>query len=542
MLRRRWYFIVLGLMLVIGVFFLPNPLRAVQHPAGESTPQEQDRPPWNPLPQGFPLDHADTPTAVLTDSANRLPNVLPVWTGDAEVAGENSVEPAVAADPRDPLTFVAGAITNYGIGHFTTTDGGQTWGGGNFTNECCDPTVAYNRQGHVFMAMLHYPLGDSCSRSFTLSHSTDGGINWPAPQIILTPAPTDQVYDKPWLAIDTAPASPYFGRIYLTFNDAGNSACPAANGRYSNARVSWSSDEGQTWSSPVIVNDATHNEASITNAVVTGNGTLYLSYLYHACATNCKGNFYFNILQHSTDGGINWSAPITITAQAITYPGVTVNGYNNLLGSGSTFFRYIDQAILGVSPSNPQEVYAVWTDGRWESKFDYQFARGTHADIAFSRSSDGGATWSSPLRINDDPQGNGKDQFFPWLAVGSNGTLHVAWSDRRDTSDGYGYRPYYSQSTDGGRSWSANQPITTFESKPFDFMGDYNGLAVSSDNTLVLPIWADGRRGVRIFTNPGSFVKSAPTNTAGAAYSPTNSTTPGDMTTPTVAVTATPAP
>jgi len=53
-------------------------------------------------------------------------------------------------------------------------------------------------------------------------------------------------------------------------------------------------------------------------------------------------------------------------------------------------------------------------------------------DIFLSRSTDGGATWSPPLRVNDDPARVANDQFNQWLAVDpSNGSVNLSWNDTR---------------------------------------------------------------------------------------------------------------
>jgi hypothetical protein len=84
--------------------------------------------------------------------------------------------------------------------------------------------------------------------------------------------------------------------------------------------------------------------------------------------------------------------------------------------------------------------------------------------------------------------------------------------DRRDDPAGFQYRQYYSQSTDGGRTWAPNQPVADAGAVPSSFIGDYNGIAVNRDNTLVLPIWTDMRNGQQAFTDRGQLAP-APTPT-----------------------------
>ena len=83
------------------------------------------------------------------------------------------------------------------------------------------------------------------------------------------------------------------------------------------------------------------------------------------------------------------------------------------------------------------------------------------ADIYFTRSIDGGATWSEPVRINDDPLYNDAHQFFPWMDVAPNGKLYVGWFDSRLDPTPFNqpmlYDEYVTASTDG-RSYLQPQP------------------------------------------------------------------------------------
>jgi hypothetical protein len=81
-------------------------------------------------------------------------------------------------------------------------------------------------------------------------------------------------------------------------------------------------------------------------------------------------------------------------------------------------------------------VYAAWTHHQtgWDTTYQAACCGGSAtqqtfqaADIAFVRSTDGGTTWSAPLRVNDDALNNGKDQFTPALSAGPDGTLHLSW-------------------------------------------------------------------------------------------------------------------
>lgn len=75
-------------------------------------------------------------------------------------------------------------------------------------------------------------------------------------------------------------------------------------------------------------------------------------------------------------------------------------------------------------------------------------------DVHLVRSTDGGATWSAPARVNDDPQAAGSWQWFGTLGVSPDGRLDVVWNDTRDAADGRTSKLYFASSEDGGVTWS----------------------------------------------------------------------------------------
>jgi hypothetical protein len=118
-------------------------------------------------------------------------------------------------------------------------------------------------------------------------------------------------------------------------------------------------------------------------------------------------------------------------------------------------------------------------------------------DILSIRSTDGGATWSSPIAINDD--GPGDAQFFPWIAFDPSGTAHAIWFDRRD--NGTDIDVYYATSDDAGLTWKDNlrvtanafTPILPWESGAANFIGDYNGIAANAGAAYAF--YQDSREG-----------------------------------------------
>jgi len=119
------------------------------------------------------------------------------------------------------------------------------------------------------------------------------------------------------------------------------------------------------------------------------------------------------------------------------------------------------------------------------------------ADILSVRSTDGGMTWSSPIRVNDD--GSGRSQFFPWITFGDDGLAHAVWYDQR--LDGSNIDVYMATSSDAGASWGPNvrvtaeafTPVLPWEGGAASFIGDYNGIAAAGG--YVYPLYQDSREG-----------------------------------------------
>jgi len=78
------------------------------------------------------------------------------------------------------------------------------------------------------------------------------------------------------------------------------------------------------------------------------------------------------------------------------------------------------------------------------------------ADIYYRRSTDNGRTWSSPVNLARTPTGSSREQ----MEIDSRGVIHVAWDEGWDRLSGRGRPIYgaYTFSSDGGLSWST--PIT----------------------------------------------------------------------------------
>ena len=107
-------------------------------------------------------------------------------------------------------------------------------------------------------------------------------------------------------------------------------------------------------------------------------------------------------------------------------------------------------------------------------------------DVMFARSTDDGATFSAPVKVNDDPVNPSKWHWFGTFAVAPNGRLDAVWYDTRNAANNTDSQLFYSFSTDAGVTWSPNVAVSNsfnpFEGYPNQKkIGDY--ITIVSDNT-----------------------------------------------------------
>jgi hypothetical protein len=199
-------------------------------------------------------------------------------------------------------------------------------------------------------------------------------------------------------------------------------------------------------------------------------------------------------VMRSTDHGQTWSTPITgpgIEVIPVTDPdtGATVRDGDPLLDVA------VDPNVRDNAHPNGGNLYAVWADGR--------FSNFAHDDIAFSMSTDGGLTWSDPIKINQTTGLTDADRqaFTPSVAVNSDGTVAVTYYDfRNNTATDVGATTDYwlvhaSGSFTSPGSWTLGEKRLTDKSFNIEnaaptsrgyFLGDYEGLRAAGNNFYAL--------------------------------------------------------
>lgn len=429
---------------------------------------------------------------------------------DVKVNGEMGIdlqnEVNLARDPSNGQHLVAVYHTDIdksagatpfdvgpGLGISYTNDGGASWNstvtptvwGFDF-----DPSVAIGTTGTVFAGSVGstttyaYPMADT---GVFVRRSHDGGASWSTATTVeafqgggVTTAPYD---DKTMMACDQSPSSAYSGRLHVTWQR------DATDFAHSEIYTAFSNDLAVSFSAPVKVNDlpTVYSWANAAEPAVSPDGTVAVAWI----DTNqpqtgvIPGQIMFD---RSTDGGATWGTDVTVTTmmRVAKYP-----------DSGGPYgsWRANSFPALAIDPSDGRYAYVVYTgDPDGPSPFGPD-----DGDIFLMRSADGGATWSGPVRANDDLGTNG--QFDPWVSVNPSGTVCVAWYDRRNDVTDIDLDVYFTTSTDRGVTFSPNQRANdtrivlaqdlVIGSDDNAWFGEYLGL--ESDATNAYLAWTDTR-------------------------------------------------
>ena len=112
------------------------------------------------------------------------------------------------------------------------------------------------------------------------------------------------------------------------------------------------------------------------------------------------------------------------------------------------------------------------------------FEANSGSDVMFVRSTDGGASYDPPRRINDDPVNHSKWHWFGTFSVAPHGRIDAVWLDTRNAANNTDSQLFYSYSLDGGNSWSPNVAVSDPFNPYFGYpnqnkIGDY--LTIVSD-------------------------------------------------------------
>lgn len=403
--------------------------------------------------------------------------------------------PFLAVSPDNPKIIVGGTIEfrKKQCQLIRSTDGGASWKLldnppvlasypfclENNSNIFHAP-VAFGRNGTLYMATAGWDVQDTGTKASVLLHrSTNLGDSWTSTVARDARATSgqDQENTRPvtGLVVDTKSGSDDI--VYISYRRALTQRT-APNAEPQQPTVIVSKDGGRTFGQPVSAKGAVfENEAERTKAIssattvvpspgatttttttppaeskagkpnqvanfgATGNG--------QGLALDDKGNVYY--------------AWMTGTANVTPSP-----------ASALVVSRSSDQGKTWTSAfarpfeyNNRQNPRIAWTDKGGQQGTLHVVFEGSqdptirsYADVHYTKSSDGGRTWTAPRRLADDDAKLLNGKYLPEIKVAPNGRIDVVWWDTRDDPGIRANDVYYTYSTDNGVSWAKNIRVT----------------------------------------------------------------------------------
>jgi hypothetical protein len=506
----------------------------------------------------------------ILDCNNEATTTTPGGDGSGE---RQQNEPTAAVNPLDHTRMTAGAndycavqtVGDAWAGFYYSSNGGASWTNSllpgyptdtstagqasplfRFVGGAGDPVQAWDRSNHLYYAGIAFNRVQPANGSIWLAR-----YHWPSvatspiyefTTLVSRGTPSQfgigHFEDKVEVEADKSTGSPFQGNVYVCwarFTGVANNFVEFAT----------STDGGHTFRIQKI-SEGIHGNQSC-DIGITRTGTVFVAWrqfeFQPAQDTPQKQNDAVAWAK-STDGGRTFTKPAVafefdhfdMTDRRLSGgrardcgdgPSACQSGYvfgrvdsgpritaDPVSGDGDDAYVVVEATVPG-SETPTGTTYGTVTNGT-----------GSQGSIYFSRTTNGGASWSQPTRV--DPQAKG-NQFYPDVDI-DNGTLYAVYHDSRNDNAsgppgtvgdfrtvpfgnvwvggaagsiaGLGLETWYSSSTDGGSTWShakasAVQYLENYEqfgNRDVPFFGDYNYVDV--DGSKVLMNWTDTRETV----------------------------------------------
>jgi hypothetical protein len=446
----------------------------------------------------------------------------------------SEVEPWIDVNPANPNNMVGiwqqdrwsngGAR---GLVASRTLDGGATWSalvpipgiswcsGGSY-DRSTDPWVSFGPTGVVHQLALSFndffppfdesdeqPGGDF-DHALLASRSTDGGLTWSAPVVVIRDLDANVFNDKQTITAD--PLDPNFvyavwDRLVFPGSERASIIAGFRTAAFSGpAWFSRSRDGGASYEPAREIYDPGTLKQTIGNQIfVLPDHDLVnvFDLITGTRGATATGQFYNVAVIRSEDRGATWG-PVRRSGKIEP---IIVDGLRTIFITDPETGDDVRTGDIipegAVAPNG--DLYVVWQDAR---------PNNMQADaVVVSKSTDGGFTWSQFAKVNKTPTnipiGN-QQAFTPSVDVAADGTVAVTYYDFRNNDAAAPLwtdywivhcHPSASVSCTSSGDWGNEVRLTT---APFDmrqapnaggfFTGDYEGLA-SAGNAFT-PFWS----------------------------------------------------
>lgn len=347
-------------------------------------------------------------------------------------------------------------------------NGGENWAGtveGAGGPNSGDPAAVIDLNGRWFIGFIDNASGQS------VAYTDDNGATWTTKKVA-NGSPFNML-DKNHLWVDVVPTSPYKNTLYDGWMVSNNIS------------VSRSNTNGTSWSSPVSISSGTaagsHNQG--VNFKGGPNGEAYAAWGVY---DNWPGDEKAIGFSKSLDGGTTWQ---TAFRAINNLKGIRTTGVSQNMRVNSFPSMACD---ISNSPYRGT-IYIVWTN-IGEPGVNV----GPGCSVYLIKSTDQGATWSAPKRVNSDAT-PGKQHYLPWIACDqATGYISIVFYDNRNCASNEA-EAWMAYSTDGGETFTdLKVSDVVFTPSPIpnmaaSYMGDY--LAIDIYNGKAFPCWTDTRSG-----------------------------------------------
>jgi hypothetical protein len=324
-----------------------------------------------------------------------------------------------------------------------STDNGLTWHAGQplcsgHGTNYGDPIVVYNAHLGMWFAG---DLATGCGGQGIGLWTSPNGVTWSTGAC----AHNGTMDDRESMWVDNNPASPYYGRMYISYNDF------AIGG---GALYVTYSDNGTAWTA-VQLNPGFIRDIQITGDL-QGSGRVYVATMNEGGGGLTTRQ---NVMYRSNDGGVTWSS--TNAGPSFQGPGRSTSGYFAL--AFSSIWRHMGWGQPAASGNVVGLTYAACGQNVVCS------GATDHGDVYYVRSIDAGSTWGTPVKLNTD-SGTAM-QWQPSLTATQSGGLFASWYDQREANGGADldctvgnanqpcYRRWGRVSLDNGASWQADDMV-----------------------------------------------------------------------------------
>ena len=402
---------------------------------------------------------------------------------------ENQVTSGIAGTQSETTIAVFGNNVVIGFNQFDSanptkrsgvsfsTDGGlsfhDTGGlptGGPTQTLLGDPSVTACGDGKFYYSSIYFPNATDSALAVNVGTVTGANISWSNPHLAISSAA--DFLDKEWLTCDRLTNTLYM--TYTRFVNGNVGATTALR-----IEIIKSVDGGTSWTLPLVLDSSPTESIQICYVATGPNSEVYTMWergIDDIFAANTKLEF-----RRSFNFAASFDPLVTVrTMTPSFFPAMVGFNREDTLEIGTL-------SVDNSSGPHRGNLYAIWVER--------EAGGGEKRDVFVSTSATMGASWSVPVKVNDDPAGN--DQVMPWLSVNGEGTLEAVWYDYRNWRGMHTVDLYAARSADGGGTFSANFRVTTAPSSWFAPLtltpnfGDYIGSA--SEGTGFYPAWGDAR-------------------------------------------------